>query len=116
MLEILGEEFNLTYTLILVGLVVAAYYYLFRPPPPPTPIIVPVAKTTLSPKIVAKKAPEVIPENTVCGFYLVFALINSDFIESKNKNIIWYSNRNCRGLLSHSSKRGQKIPHICSSC
>jgi NADPH-ferrihemoprotein reductase len=32
MFEILGEEFNLTYTLVLVSLVMAAYWFLFKPP------------------------------------------------------------------------------------
>lgn len=62
MLEILGEEFSLTYTLVLVGLIVVAYYYLFRPPPPPPPIkIKPVEKKPAAAPAVKK---EVIPEDT----------------------------------------------------
>jgi hypothetical protein len=66
MLEILGEEFNLFYTLVLVGLVAAAYFYLFRSPPPKSPgrdqrIVV---SPPVQPKTI-KKPPEVIPADTV---------------------------------------------------
>lgn len=62
MFEILGEEFSLFYTLLLVGLVVAAYFYLFRPPPPPPPIK--VKPVEIKPVVKPPPKQEVIPADT----------------------------------------------------
>lgn len=67
---LLGEEFNLTYTLVLVALVVAAYFYLFRSPPPPPPIKVRPLEVKPAAPVRAVKKPEVIPEDTVCFMQL----------------------------------------------
>lgn len=70
---LLGEEFNLTYTLVLVALVVAAYFYLFRSPPPPPPIkIKPVEVKPALPKAPPRKQQEVIPEDTKGIIKIIF--------------------------------------------
>jgi len=71
MVALLGEEFNLFYTLVLVALVAAAYFYLLRPPPPPKQIVVPIEKPRTAPKT-DKKPAEVIPEDTKGKIKILF--------------------------------------------
>ena len=82
MFEILGEEFNLFYTLVLVGLVLAAYFYLFRTPssPPPRPLTIrPVAQSptarTSGPNPPRQRPPETIPPDTVRTFLCVIVSV-----------------------------------------
>lgn len=74
-LEILGEEFNLFYTLVLVGLVVAAYFYLFRSPPPPPPIKVKPVEIKRTNTAATDRPKEVIPPDTVILLFFCYFVL-----------------------------------------
>lgn len=77
------EEFNLFYTLALVGLFVVAYLYLNRaPPPPPKLKITPVENIIRVPPKV--KPPDVIPADTVWFIWILRFIYNNN----NNNNII----------------------------
>lgn len=73
MLGILGEEFSLTYTLVLLALGLVAYFFLFKPAPPPPPIkVIPKAAETIK-QPARQKPADVIPPDTVCCLLLLLS-------------------------------------------